>query len=143
MRIKELTVFRHVKWSPAQAELRRFAIAMLVGFTVLASLSVWRNHKVNTTSMVLLGIGVVLALSAMIPGLNKFAYLAVYVPSSIIGYVVSSVVLFFVFVFLFVPLGVILKLLGKDLLRLRPTAPRAVWTPIDSTKDLNRYYRQF
>jgi len=116
---------------------------MLVGFTVLASLSVWRNHKVNTTSMVLLGIGVVLALSAMIPGLNKFAYLAVYVPSSIIGYVVSSVVLFFVFVFLFVPLGVILKLLGKDLLRLRPTAPRAVWTPIDSTKDLNRYYRQF
>ena len=143
MKFSELPFFRHVKWFPDRIELRRFAIAMLVGFTLLGALAVWRNHGFTRASMVMFALGVVLAVAAMIPGLSRFAYLAVYIPSSFIGFFVSKVILFVVFFLVFVPIGALLKLLGKDLLRLRPEKPRAVWTSMNSIRDANRYYRQF
>ncbi|HZE73304.1 MAG TPA: hypothetical protein VE135_27665 [Pyrinomonadaceae bacterium] len=143
MKFSELPFFRHVKWFPDRSELRQFAIAMLVGFAVLGALAVWRNHGFTRASIVLFGLGVVLAVAAMIPGLGRVAYLAVYVPSSFVGYFVSKVILFIVFFLVFVPIGALLKVLGKDLLRLRPEKPRAVWTSLNSTRDADRYYRQF
>jgi len=116
---------------------------MFVGFTVLGLLSIWRHHGLTKVAIVLWALGIILAVCAMIPGLGRWAYLAVYVPSSFIGYFVSKVILFFVFFVVFVPIAALLKLLGKDLLRLRPPSPRAEWTPMNSTRDSNRYYRQF
>lgn len=89
------------------------------------------------------GLGFGLAVAALIPGLGRAAYLAVYLPTNFIGYFVSKVLLFFIFFLVFVPIGALLKLLGKDLLRLKPKAPRAVWGPVKSVRDPNRYYRQF
>ena len=143
MKFSELPFFRHVKWFPDRSELRRFAIAMLVGFTVLGLLAVWRNHSLTRSSIVLFGLGVGLAVAALIPGLGRLAYLAVYVPSSFVGYFVSRLILFVVFFLVFVPIGALLKLMGKDLLRLKPEKPRAIWTSMNSTRDSNRYYRQF
>jgi hypothetical protein len=143
MNLTKLPYFRHVKWRPDSGELLRFAMAMLVGFTVLGLLTAWRHHSVTRGAMGLWGLGVGLAVAAMIPGLGRAAYLCVYVPSSFIGYFVSKVVLFFIFFLVFVPIGALLRLMGKDLLRFRPKAPRAVWAPLDSVKDSNRYYRQF
>jgi len=59
------------------------------------------------------GLGVVLAVAAMIPGLGRVAYLAVYVPSILSGYFVSKVILFIVFFLVFVPIGALLKCSGK------------------------------
>jgi hypothetical protein len=143
MSFTKLPFFRHVKWNPDRKELRSFAIAMLVGFAVLGSLATWRNHHITRGAMVMWGLGLGLAVAAMIPGLGRAAYLAVYLPSNFIGYFVSKVVLFFIFFLVFVPIGALLKLLGKDLLRLKPKPPRAVWGPVSSAKDPNRFYRQF
>jgi len=143
MKLSGLPFFRHVKWFPDRSELRRFAIAMLVGFTLLGTLSVWRHGGVARSSIVLFGLGLALAVAALIPGVGRFAYLAVYVPSSFIGYFVSRLILFIVFFLVFVPIGALLKVLGKDLLRLRPEKPRAVWNSLNSNRDSNRYYRQF
>ncbi len=143
MLFKDLPYFRRVKWHPDKEELRSFALAMLVGFALLGGLSVWRHYGVTRGAVGLWGIGIGLALAASIPGLGRLAYLAVYLPSSFIGHFVSKIVLFFVFSLVFVPIGVLLKLLGKDLLRLRPVKPRAVWTSMKSVKGSTRYYRQF
>jgi Family of unknown function (DUF5989) len=140
---KDLAYFRRVKWHPEKGELRSFAIAMLVGFTVLGGLSVWRHHGVTRAAIGLWGIGFGLALAASIPGFGRFAYLAVYLPTSFIGHFISKIVLFFVFFLVFVPIGVLLRLLGKDLLRLRPVKPRAVWISMKSIEGSARYYRQF
>jgi hypothetical protein len=143
MKLKNLPYFRRVKWNPDKAELRRFAIAMLVGFAVLGALGIWRRHGITQATIVLWGIGVGLALASLIPGLNRIAYLAVYLPSSFIGHFVSKIVLFLVFFLVFFPVGALLRLLGKDLLRLRPGKPRAIWTSMNSVRDSRRYYRQF
>ena len=141
--LKALPFFQHVNWRPDARELRRFAVAMLIGFTVLGLLSVWRAWGISTTSIVLWSIGAVLAIAALVPGLGRVAYLAVYLPTSIIGYVVSNVILALMFFLVITPLGIILKLIGKDLLQQRRQKTTTQWTPIKGVKTEDSYYRQF
>jgi hypothetical protein len=144
MNLKALPFFQHLNWRPDARELRRFAIAMLIGFTILGLLSAWRGKGIGTPSIVLWSLGVVLAVAAFIPGLGRMAYLAVYLPTSIIGYVVSNVLLALMFLVVITPLGLILKLMGKDLLQQqRRPKERTGWMPIKSTKTEDSYYRQF
>jgi len=143
MKLTALPFFQHVKWQPDARELRRFAIAMLVGFFVLGGLSAWRAKGIGTGSIVLWSIGVTLAVSAFVPKLGRIAYLAVYLPTSIIGYVVSNVMLTLMFFLVITPLGIVLKLMGKDLLQQRRQNRTTQWLPVKETRNEDSYYRQF
>ena len=140
MKIAALPFFRHVKWHPDTRELRRFAVAMLIGFSVLGSLAAWRASGVSTGAIVLWSLGVFLAIAAFVPQLNRVAYLAVYLPTSIIGYFVSHVILALMFFFVITPLGLILRLLGKDFLQQQR---QKQWRPVRDVKSEDSYYRQF
>ena len=142
MKLETLPFFQHVKWRPDAKELRRFAIAMLIGFTLLGLFSVWRASGITTGAIILWSIGVFLAVAAFIPKLNRVAYLAVYLPTSIIGYVVSNVILALMFFFVITPLGLFLRLMGKDLLQQQPRKQTA-WLPVKGVKSEDSYYRQF
>ena len=143
MKLAALPFFQHVKWQPDARELRRFAIAMLIGFFVLGSLSAWRANGIATGSIVLWSIGVVLAVAAFVPKMGRIAYLAVYLPTSIIGYVVSNVMLTLMFFLVITPLGIILRLMGKDILQQRRQIRKTQWTPVKDSKNEDSYYRQF
>ena len=143
MKIASLPFFKHVNWRPDARELRRFAVAMLIGFTVLGLLSVWRGWGITTTSVVLWSAGAVLAIAAFIPGLGRVAYLTVYLPTSIIGYVVSNVILALMFFLIITPLGILLRLMGKDVLQQRRQKNSTQWTPVKGVKTEDSYYRQF
>ena len=143
MDITVLPFFQHIKWRPDARELRRFAVAMLIGFFVLGALAAWRAKGIGTGSIVLWGICVFLAGSSFVPKLGRIAYLAVYLPTSIIGYVVSHVMLTLIFFFVITPLAIILRLLGKDLLQQRREKNKSRWMPVKGVKNEESYYRQF
>ena len=138
--LKVLPFFRHVKWNPDARELRRFAVAMLIGFAVLGLLAAWRAGGINNVAIVLWSTGVVLAVAAFVPKLGRVAYLSVYLPTSIIGFVVSTVILTLMFFLVITPLGILLRLLGKDLLQQQR---QKRWTPVTRVKTEDSYYRQF
>ena len=141
--VKALPFFKHVNWRPDASELRRFAVAMLIGFAVLGLLAAWRAGGIRTASLVLWGIGVVLAVAAFLPGLGRVAYLAVYLPTSIIGYFVSHVIVALMFFLVITPLAIILRLMGKDLLQQQRQKEKTLWTPVRGVKSEDSYYRQF
>lgn len=143
MKTTTLPFFQHVKWRPDATELRRFAIAMLIGFFVLGALSAWRARGIGTGSVVLWTTGASLAVAAFIPKLGRIAYLAVYLPTSIIGYVVSNVMLTLMFFLVVTPLGIVMKLMGKDVLQQRRPDRTTQWTPVKETRTEDSYYRQF
>ena len=143
MKLSTLPFFQHVNWRPDARELRRFAVAMLIGFAVLGLLAAWRAGGIGTTSIVLWSIGVVLAAAAFVPGLGRLAYLAVYLPTSIIGYVVSHILLALMFFIVITPLGIILRLMGKDLLQQQRRKDKTQWLPVRAAKNEDSYYRQF
>ena len=143
MKVAALPFFQHVKWQPDARELRRFAVAMLIGFFVLGVLSAWRAKGIGTATLILWSIGMALAVAAFVPKMGRIAYLAVYLPTSIIGYVVSNVLLALMFFVVITPLGIILKLMGKDVLQQRRQKRKTQWTPVKETKNEESYYRQF
>ncbi|HKZ78768.1 MAG TPA: SxtJ family membrane protein [Pyrinomonadaceae bacterium] len=143
MSIINLPFLQHVKWHPDAKELRKFAVSMLVGFAVLGLLSAWRSGSVGTFSIVLWSIGIVLAVASFIPELARAAYLGVYLPTSVIGYIMSHVVLALTFFLVFTPLGIVLRLTGKDLLQLNPSRDETKWRRVEGREDDDRYYRQF
>lgn len=142
MTLRSLPFFQHVKWHPDARELRRFAVAMLIGFAVLGMLAAWRASGISTSPIVLWSAGAFLAVAALIPKLGRAAYLAVYLPTSVIGYVVSHVILALMFFFVITPLGLILRLMGKDFLQ-RRRQNKSQWTPVRGVKSEDSYYRQF
>ena len=136
-------MLERVNWHPNQKELRRFAVAMLIGFSVLALLSAWRAKGIAQSAIVLAAIGVSLAIAAFIPKLGRAAYLAVYVSSSVVGHVVSSVVLALIFFLVFTPVGLFMRLLGKDPLQQRRPKQQVGWKRVVTVKTEDSYYRQF
>lgn len=143
MNVKTLPFFQHIKWRPDAQELRRFAIAMLIGFSLLGLFAAWRAGGINQGAITLWAVGVFLATAAFVPGLGRVAYLAVYLPTSIIGYVVSHVVLAVMFFLIITPMGFILRLLGKDPLQQRRRVKTSGWNSVDGDKSDDSYYRQF
>jgi ABC-type uncharacterized transport system permease subunit len=143
MRIARLHCFQHVRWEPDREELRRFAVSMLIGFFALGLVVAWRRHALEPPTWVLWGLGLSLAVGSLTPGLGRMVYLGVYLPTSLIGYVLSYILLTLMFFLMFTPLGLLLRCMGKDFLQRRRPANRTVWTTHTGASSSNSYYRQF
>jgi hypothetical protein len=141
MDFKSLPAFQHLQWDPDPAELRRFGRAMWIGFGLLGLLAWWRRGALGPPVLSLWSTGVVLGVASLVPGLSRIAYLAVYVPTSLIGYVVSRVLLVGVYFGMFVPIGLVLRLTGKDLLGSEWEKPQ--WQSHPDRQERRRYYRQY
>ena len=141
--MKDLPPFRHVKWNPDARELRSFAVSMVVGFGVLGLITVLRHRGIVPLALGLWTAGLLLAVGGLIPGLGRAVYLAVYLPTSLLGFVMSNVLLTVVFYGVFLPIGLLLRALGKDLLHLRKDPSRSEWQPHPGPTDPKQYYRRY
>jgi hypothetical protein len=143
MKIRSLRCFQHVNWQPDRRELRRFAASMLGGFLLLGLLAVMRSRQVGWAPQVLWSLALVLAMGALVPGLGRVLYLGVYLPTALVGFVVSNVLLTLLFLALFTPLGLALRLLHRDPLRLKWRNGEELWVKRDSTQSSKSYLRQY
>lgn len=143
MSLKRLPCFTHVNWNPGPKALREFSLSMLVGFGLIGLVVAWRHGGIGTASYVLFAAGLLLAVSGTIPGLGRRVYVAVYVVSGILGLLLSQVILTLIFLLVFVPIALLLRIMGMDLLRLRAPAGRSLWVRRSPEESTDRYYRQF
>jgi hypothetical protein len=133
-----------IPFDPPRATLRQFAGLCLV---VFGGMALWqalvRGH---------VGAGVILAILALTIGPLGLArpewVRSIYVGWMIavfpIGWLVSQVILAVMFYGLFVPTGLIFKLIGRDpMQRTRSTGLKSYWTPKTTPSDLSRYFKQF
>ena len=61
-----------------------------------------------------------------------------------IGWTVSQVILLAMFYGLFVPIGLVFRLIGRDpLQRARSSNLESYWSPKSAPADLRRYFKQF
>ena len=143
MRLTRLPCFQHLNWRPDRGELRRFAVAMLVGFGVLGLLAAGRAWHVGPPSLSLWASGAGLAAGALTPGIGRWVYLLVYLPASLVGYVVSHLVLTLIFFLVFAPLGLLLRALGYDLLQQQRARTASSWRTPPAPRATDSYYHQF
>jgi hypothetical protein len=132
-----------VNWAPDGRELRKFALAMIVGFGIIGAIVAVRHGAIDSSPRALWAVGAGLAAGAVIPGLGRYVFLAVYLVTGVIGFVISRVLMTVMFFALFTPIALILRLTGKDLLHLRRNPGSTEWIAHGAAADRRRYYRQF
>lgn len=133
-----------IPFNPARKTLRQFAAVWLIFFVALGLRQYFgRNHHA-------LGLGLIaLALGLGLPGLIKPAalrwlFVSWMVLAFPIGWAISQFMLLVMYYGLLTPVGLLLKLRGRDLLHRKPASQQAsFWTAKEMPQDVRRYFRQF
>lgn len=134
-----------IPWHPSRRSLRQFAgiwfplFAALAGTLVGRATSAWSAVQaawIACAAMAVIGLLWPTAIRPVFVGLLLLTY-----P---IGWVVAHVLLTTIFFLLFLPIGLIHRLRGRDLLQLRPpSAGSSLWSPVAPMADTDRYTRPF
>lgn len=131
-----------MNWRPNERQLRQFAA---IGAVVapLATWS-WSGHNLTAT-LTAVGCGVALLLAGWRwPRLVQPLFVALSLITLPIGLVVSEVVTFLVYYGVVVPLGLVMRLVGRDPLERRMEPERAsYWQAKQNPSDPERNFRQY
>lgn len=138
-----------MKWSdlplrPDARMLRQFAAGWLVFFAALGAWQAW-GHGRPTLGAALAAQGVLLgALGLARPGLLRPLFVTATVLAFPIGWVVSQLMLLLMYYAVMTPVGLLLRLRGRDALGRRKGSPgESYWKPKPVVTDVRRYFRQY
>jgi hypothetical protein len=134
-----------VDWNPPNRQLRQFAGVFLPFFLCLALFLHLKHDTRLLICGILGGMAVVVGVAGLIrPRLIRPVYVAMMALALPIGMVVSVVLLAAIYYLLLTPIGLGLRLSGRDPMGSRP-APDAktFWKRRNPPKDVERYFRQY
>ena len=131
-----------INWSPDAKELRKFGVAMLVGFSIISGLLFWRGHPTAGTACLVFGLaaGGLGLTGTRVALLVYWAWMGV---AFVMGNVVSRVLIALIFYLLITPMGLAMRLFGRDKLALKPTNETSYWTDARDHEIDPDYERQF
>lgn len=130
-------------FNPSNKTLREFALGLFVvsAFVMFKFMDFngpdWKVKAVPMTILLL-----ALAGTFFWPILLKWPYVISMFIAMPIGMIVSTIILLILFYFVFTPLGVVFRLLGKDILQLQMRGQASYWKEKQQPTDLSYYLRQ-
>ncbi|MGQ0633601.1 MAG: SxtJ family membrane protein [Planctomycetaceae bacterium] len=129
-----------INWDPTDRQLRQFGLISLVALPLVGWL--WRANA--PVLWLLAGIGVLLAgLGLLAPRWLKLPFLVLSVAAIPIGLVVGELALVLIYFAVFVPIGLVFRLIGRDALELRRDSnATSYWRPKAQPRGPASYYRQ-
>ncbi|MEM8665995.1 MAG: hypothetical protein AAGG48_00660 [Planctomycetota bacterium] len=127
-------------WDPSKRQLRQFAIIGLFALPLIA----WLWGASVTVVGVCLLIGAVLASTSFLaPGLIKPLFLGLMIIATPIGWVIGELSMLLIYIGLFVPIGFVFRITGRDALNRKIDRDReSYWETKRSPDHAARYYRQ-
>jgi hypothetical protein len=132
--------------TPSRKQLRWFAALWLPLFGLMVgTMLIWRAHATTAAQVVWGATAIAAVLSLISPAIARWVFLGLSYASFPIGFVVSWVALTVLYFVVLTPIGVVMRLSGRDPLRLKPE-PNAetYWTPRRSREtEASRAFRQF
>ncbi|MEX2578028.1 MAG: SxtJ family membrane protein [Verrucomicrobiales bacterium] len=138
-----------VDWNPDQKKLKQFGIISLFGFGIIGAVLGlrfdWFANDQWTVPLVLWGIGIVSSVLAFVqPAFLKPTYWILTAISAVIGPMIATFIMGAIFLLLFLPLGLIFRLKGRDELH-RKILPDAAsyWSGKPPAQEATRYFRQY
>ena len=143
-----------IDWNPDRGKLRGFGWICLVAFGVFGTWIYFRHSiaflsfSVRSATNVAYVLWTLAGLCAVLAGAAPLALKPLYVGLTAItlpiGFVVSYVMLGMLFYLVITPVGLVMRLFGRDpLCRTLEPAAKTYWVRRNPTSDVRRYYRQF
>lgn len=133
-----------IKWTPTTRDLRIFGVIWLVFFGLVAA---WMLSRGSTMIWVSAAAGVAVTggvLGMLLPELLRPVYLLWMTLAFPIGWLVSHLILGFVYFGLLLPIGLLLRMVGHDPLRRKDKGVAEThWCERHTETESSRYFRQF
>ncbi len=130
-----------INWNPGARQLRQFAGLSAIALPALGWL--WGGGETVVGGLTLVGLAVAIA-GTLAPATVKPLFLLLSLVAWPIGLVVGEIAILAIYGLVFVPMGLVFRLLGRDALRLRMDRGRPTyWEPKSPAKNAASYYRQF
>jgi hypothetical protein len=123
--------------------LRQFAGLSLVVFGGLAAWRLWHGQT-DLWTYVLGIVAVLVGVTGLIaPAMVRPVYTGWMIVAFPIGWTVSKIALGLMFFLVFMPVGLVFRMTGRDALRLKRTAGGSYWLAKPATRSGDEYLRQF
>ncbi len=140
----KVTALIEINRNPSRRELNWFGFLLPLFFGLVGGL-IWWRFKAPVVAWVVWGVAAgVTLLFVIVAPVRKPLYLGWMYAVLPIGWTISHVLLAAIYYLVFTPIGLIMRLAGRDPLRCRfdPLAG-TYWQPHDPHEDASRYFRQF
>jgi hypothetical protein len=135
--------FSDLAQEPTAADLRGFRWVVSIGGLALSLFLYFVRHR-HGAALGLAGGGLALALLSFVPGLGRWLFVGWMGLGLVMGRISSPILLGVVWVVLFVPLGIVFRLMRRDPMRRKFPAPEAsFWEPHPPEQKVDRYFQQF
>lgn len=133
-----------INWNPSRKELKTFSLLLIVFFAIVAWIVHSKGASLQTAALVAGGGAVVGIAGVLSPAFIRVVYVVWMAAVFPIGFVVSNVVLAAVFYGVVWPIGLLMKLTGRNSLQLGlDRESRTYWNVRQPVKDPRRYFRQY
>lgn len=135
-----------INWKPSDRDLRWFAVGQFLGVGAIAGELWFLAFAYWKISVLILAASAIVAISGVVlPQSIRWVYIAWMVAVFPLGWFVSHLLLASIFFGVIMPIGLILRVLGRDPMRKafdRSAATYWIARPTEPT-DSQRYFRQF
>jgi hypothetical protein len=138
-----------IQWTPTDRQLKQFGGVCLIALPVLGWVVTGRPRTWETINLPVLsglaGAGLVIAVLGFIkPQTLKWLFVAASLITFPIGLVVGELAQLLVFLFVFTPIALIFRLIGRDSLQRKiDRQANSYWQPKSQPRNSRSYYRQF
>lgn len=144
--------FKEINWKPDGTELKKFAVSLIIGFPIIAVVFfIVRWIKLDEGMpepkffLLLGGIGAgVGVICWLIKPIARLIYPLWYGLAACIGIVVANLLFMILYFGLFTPMGLFMRLRGRDPLRLKMRKDTAsYWEDAPETPPSTQYFKQY
>ena len=130
--------------NPSSRDLKWFGLLVLVFFGVLGAIARWRFDAEVAPLRLWIAGAVLCAVYYAVPPIRRWMFVGWMYAAFPIGWTVSHLLLLIVYYLILTPVGLILRLTGRDLLdRSIDRGAISYWTRREAPEDRARYFRQF
>ena len=143
--------FKEINWKPENTDLCKFAWSLIIGFPCIAIvffLAGWvKTHAMPDAHFFLMlgGIGAAAGLvSLIITPVARVLYPVWYFLAACIGIVMANLIFMVLFFGIFTPMGLFMRLIGRDPLNLKWKKSAAThWIDAPPAPPASQYFRQY
>jgi hypothetical protein len=129
--------------NPSRRDLWVFGVGLPVFAGIIAALRWRRGHTASAEVLCVLGLALLLVFIA-VPGARRHLYVGWMYAVFPIAFTVSHAVLAVLYFLVLTPVGLLMRLLGRDPMQRRfDRAAATYWTPHTPAADTERYFRQY
>ncbi len=130
--------------NPSRKELKAFSIGLVIFGAIVGGI-VYRHSEKATAAVTIIAITTTLGVIGFLaPALIRYVYVPWVVAAYPIGWTVSHLVMAAIFYGLITPMGLVMRLCGRDPMRRAfDRSAKTYWIARPTNQATNRYFRQF